>query len=636
MFINLSQTNKYLQKANIAFACLFISVFIVLAIIRSQYPFEIEIFEGNSLEQVRRLLAGHKIYVPPTIDFVPNIYTPLYYVFSAILAGMLGANFFTLRLLSILSTLGILFIIYLFVEKETKNKTAGLIAAGLFAATYKLCYTWFDIARVDALYNFFLISSIYILRHSVNNRRLLYATLLFTLAYFSKQSVILFLIPLTLSVYFTDRIKSFKFIFYSLVIITGVHLIMEIFHNGWFFYYIWKLPATNGIDKTLLIPFWTKGIFAPLGIAVFLIGFYFFKAIAKKIEFANSNYYLSIFLGLILLAFAGRANALSNLNAMMPAYMSIAVMLGIAMDGLCKWWNNKYPGSKDLGIFIILLFVFFQFTLLLYPFHKQLPAAADKATGHFFLSAIRNIEGRVWIPAHGYLSAMVNKKAFANQFSMYEVLREFEREPDQAGQNFLNSMQAAINSRLFDAIILDWPFIFLKVDTSLSHKLTSILNANYNYTGRILTDSHGFYPLLNSIRPTYLFVSKNKTPEYSDKLLRRFSRLQQIKNDNGSDYSKANYQKRILAAANDMSTYAALINKGIESAVQGNFDQAAQHWRQAKALDINRPEAYANLAVLMERSGNRKAALRSYQFAAQKLGMPWNQYYERLRSLLEE
>ncbi|MBL8716184.1 MAG: hypothetical protein JNL79_09325, partial [Myxococcales bacterium] len=62
----------------------FLVLYVFVALRRLVYPFDLEWMEGGMVDQVRWILAGHKLYVKPSIDFVPFIYNPLYFYVSAL------------------------------------------------------------------------------------------------------------------------------------------------------------------------------------------------------------------------------------------------------------------------------------------------------------------------------------------------------------------------------------------------------------------------------------------------------------------------------------------------------------------------------------------------------------------------
>ncbi|MFZ5912223.1 MAG: glycosyltransferase family 39 protein [Chloroflexota bacterium] len=125
------------------------------------------VMEGGSLVQVSRILAGKPLYVQPSFEFIPQIYTPLYFYISALASLFLGNSFLPLRFVSIVSSLGILVLIFVLVRQQTGSKVSGFLASGLFFSTYKLSGYWFDIARVDSLaLVLFLISLYFFLRNT--------------------------------------------------------------------------------------------------------------------------------------------------------------------------------------------------------------------------------------------------------------------------------------------------------------------------------------------------------------------------------------------------------------------------------------------------------------------------------------
>ncbi len=153
-----------LKYAALLGAVIYVVMFIAVALLRIGYPYELDWMEGMGVDHVQRILDGKSLYVPPSIDFVPSIYTPLYYYTAALPAAILGNGPVPLRLVTIAATLGCLALIFSFVRRETGSRYAAMIAAGLFAGTYYLCESRFDVARVDMLFVFFLLCAVWLLR----------------------------------------------------------------------------------------------------------------------------------------------------------------------------------------------------------------------------------------------------------------------------------------------------------------------------------------------------------------------------------------------------------------------------------------------------------------------------------------
>jgi hypothetical protein len=130
-------------------ALAFVVSYVCIALLRIDYPFEIEWMEGGSRGHVARILSGEALYGPPTLAFTPFIYTPLYFQVTAWLVPVFAEGFLALRFVSWFASLGCFALVAAFVLGETRNRVAALLAMGVFAATYRISGAWFDIARVD-------------------------------------------------------------------------------------------------------------------------------------------------------------------------------------------------------------------------------------------------------------------------------------------------------------------------------------------------------------------------------------------------------------------------------------------------------------------------------------------------------
>src|SRR5258708_6467816 len=81
----MEQTAALLRRA-VLLLCAFWSVtWLVLALVRLPYPFELEWSGGAMRDHCERVLAGQPLYVPPGPDWFPYEYPPLYFWVSALL-----------------------------------------------------------------------------------------------------------------------------------------------------------------------------------------------------------------------------------------------------------------------------------------------------------------------------------------------------------------------------------------------------------------------------------------------------------------------------------------------------------------------------------------------------------------------
>src|SRR3954453_20982282 len=67
-------------------ALAYIAAFGGTGALRAIYPYPIDGIEPGSLDTIDRILTGHAIYAPASLDYVPMIYGPLYFYASAAVA----------------------------------------------------------------------------------------------------------------------------------------------------------------------------------------------------------------------------------------------------------------------------------------------------------------------------------------------------------------------------------------------------------------------------------------------------------------------------------------------------------------------------------------------------------------------
>src|SRR5262249_15335207 len=109
---------------------------------RFSYPYDLEWMEGGLLIHSLRIQRGEPIYVPPSVDFVPYLYPPLYPTAIAALAPVFGVTYALGRAVSIASLLTIIVSIGFILLREggpdqrAMAACAASLAAGLFAASY--------------------------------------------------------------------------------------------------------------------------------------------------------------------------------------------------------------------------------------------------------------------------------------------------------------------------------------------------------------------------------------------------------------------------------------------------------------------------------------------------------------------
>lgn len=497
MNIRIINANRFANTGQIILiicASYYLLAYLAIALIRVSYPFELEWIEGGSVVQVQRILDGQPLYIYPSINFVPFIYTPLYFQISSLVAYVTGNGFFPLRLVSFISSLGCFIFIFLIVYRRTLSRYASFIASCFYAAMFHISGSWFDIARVDSLFLFFLLAGIYAFESpSKFTRNILSPALLF-LSFFTKQSALIFAVFLLFGVLITrkryDRILYPLFFIFLLV---GSFALLNTTTEGWYKYYIFDLPSQHAIIRPELIGFWKNDIFQHLPIALIICAVPFLRigdnANVKSDRVAQDSL---IFGGLVITSYLSRIHSGAAENVLMAAYAGIAIYFGIGLSSVFKMIVQN-----DVIKIIFILLITTQFASLFYPPLQQIPSAMDKQQGERLQQLISGFKGEVYLSGHPWYAQRMNKPSQAQDMAVLDIMRASGSE--QWKQKLAQDMINAVSEKRYEAFIVD-------------HKQFILRPRNFDKNYQLIdTNLSGdaFHPVAGSdFRPSFIYVRR--------------------------------------------------------------------------------------------------------------------------------
>ena len=445
---NLESISKYLKLALALGAILYIATYIYIALSRIAYPFDLEWIEGASVGHVARILDGKGLYVSPTIDFVPLAYTPLYYYVSAAFAYVMGLGLAPLRLVSFLSSLGCLLIIMMMARRETGSSFAGLLAAGLYAAAFKLSGGWYDLARVDSLFVLLILISIYILRFYNTLIAYILSGIFIFLAFMTKQTAILISLPLMLNAIIIDKKRGLIFPITVLLLMGLGTIILNRITNGWFDYYIFTVVSGRPMDANMIFFFVWKII--PFVPALIFALFYFFI----RHSHANNRqfiFYLMMAAGMVGVPSLSRFQVGTFLNVMMPVDAAIAILFGLGVFTAMEYIRSETINRRIIFEIAVYLFCMAGFINFMYNPFAHIPSKLDREADKELLATISKYKGEVFMPYHSEMPSLVGKKCYAHYVALAEVLRGNNTD---AGKILAENIRQKLRSGAFDAVIL--------------------------------------------------------------------------------------------------------------------------------------------------------------------------------------
>jgi hypothetical protein len=410
--------------------------YLVIALDRLGYPFALELLESNSLVEVHRILAGQQLYAAPTVSYVPDGYPPLYFGVCAAAASVLGQSYLTLRLVSLLSSLACFAIMARLVQRETGSAPAGIAAAGLLAATYFAADTWFDVARVDSLFLALSVAGLYAARWMRRPRGAIAAGLLLAAAFLTKQTGLAegVAVLAALACGPRRRLAVPAALAYAAVIGAST-LALGLASHGWYVYYVFEQMSEHALSAAAAGQFWTRYLLPTLGVAMvaMLLG-------ARRMPLIL----LAGCAALAVEAFTALVHTGGGVNDLLPAYLVVALLAGLALAGR----PGRYAATVA-GVLVIAQMAVLAAGIRL---GQAIPSGADRAAGLRLTAGLRALGGTIAIPADPALALMAGLPEVEDQLATVDVLRA----SDPAAQaSFTRSVAAAVAAQRFTVIIIE-------------------------------------------------------------------------------------------------------------------------------------------------------------------------------------
>ncbi len=458
MFERLIQGLKILA---VLCALAFVPLYIYIACFRVGYPFDLEWLEGAAASNTLRALTGLPIYVKPTLDYVPEVYTPLYFYLSALPSLFMGSGFTPLRLVSIISSVWSMILIFAIGRRETGQVSLGLLAAGFFAATFGVSGGWFDLARVDSTFLFFLLLGFCLVRYGRSPASSVAAGVAAALAFFTKQTALGLFIPLLVWAAFAWRRRAAWFAGLGLTLIGGGFLLLDALHEGWFRYYTVTLPAMDEIRQEMLLRFWWDDLLLVLPVAVVALVIYFALTLSGQGHRPSRDAWFFFFAGggMVGLSWLARIHKGGYLNVLMPAYAFLALMLPLGLYAAEHALKYRRPVVRHGVLAVIYLLVIIQLASLavapengILPVARWIPTGEDRAAGEAMVKLISSFEGPVFTPFHCFLPVGAGKRYCGSRGAMMPIL--YGRD-DQRKMKFIEEAILGFRQHKYDAIILD-------------------------------------------------------------------------------------------------------------------------------------------------------------------------------------
>lgn len=421
--------------------------YVLTALARIGYPYELQYFEGSTVEVSARVTEGLPLYAAPTTGFTPWPYPPLYFWVTGELARVTGLSLPTLRAVSFVASLAALALVVLVVRHVSGSLAAGLGAAGLFAGTYWVSAAWFDAARVDSLLLALVLGAAYAALRARTWRGGLLVGALFLLAFLTKQNALAVAAPVLAWLLWRRRSAGVAASALLAGGAVGSVLLGDALTGGWYSPYVVGQLLGQGADLQWLAAFWVVDVALPF--AVVLLGALLLWVHRgrpwPRRPGEDTQLVLAACLGLALAALAGRLHDGGYVNVAIPVHAATAVLLGLGIAAVLRT-RRALVGLGAAALVALQVVVMTRW-------HTGLvPTAADRAAGDALVAQLSRLPGPVLVLSHPYYARLAGAPPHASLIAVDDLLAT---RPGPARDALAAQLPWSLDG--VDAVVLDSP-----------------------------------------------------------------------------------------------------------------------------------------------------------------------------------
>jgi hypothetical protein len=466
---------------------------------RVTYPYDLEWMEGGLLHHAQRIADGHGIYGPPSVDFIPYLYTPLYPGLLATAGTAFGIGYPLGRAISVLSLLGIAFVAAASITGSVHRAVPGpagtgavrapdgraawvgvALALGLFAATYPWVEGWYDLVRADSFFLCLVTAGIHAAaRWSRQGRgweghgRVAAVAAVLGLAFFAKQTGILYVAGGGLVVLVLAWRRVPAYVAVAGAIGLGGTWILQRATDGWFWIYIRDIHQAHDFNmdrfwKSFGLILWHFPALT-LAVAAGLVAVAACAVLRRTVPLAARPLLLwaPVFALSTLVGAVGWGTEFAHFNAYMPAMLHGALAAGAAVPAIAACARTLAPATdrgaawSTLPAAVVAIALGAQLVAARWEPREFIPTGADRAAGAALVRRIAAIDGEVWIPSHPWYGHLAGKRMYVHRMGVKDVT---VRKPRP-----IAGLDAAIASHQFAALVLDNRDLHLELSSIARH-----------------------------------------------------------------------------------------------------------------------------------------------------------------------
>lgn len=423
---------------------------------RMAYPFALEWMEGGVVDHVRIVLAGKPLYRAPSFEWTPFIYPPFYYWVCAAFMKVFGVSLFWARFVSTCSMIGAFALVGAFVRREVGGLVGPIVAAGLFAITFKITGLWMDLARVDSLFVALFLGGAYLARFGDTPVKAALGGLLLFLGFFTKQTGLVLAAPVLVTAVWLDRRRGLIVAGTFAGLTIGAVQWMDLASDDWFRYYVFEVARKHATDWTEWHRFFVETFWQPMPIT---LAFAIFALACGALRGGRAVlfFYASLLFLTWVHAFSGMIHNGGYLNALIPYCALLSLLAGVAIGWITKQevTGRVLRRLQAVGVGLLML----QLGMLIYDQRPAIPRRRDVATGKLMIDRWRRARaqhGPVLSLGFGYYGMLAgDPEIHAHTMALSDI---FKTADPKYTVPLTEDLQRVLQSRRYRTIIRDESF----------------------------------------------------------------------------------------------------------------------------------------------------------------------------------
>ena len=423
---------------------------------RVAFPLDLEWMEGGTLVHALRFAQGKGIYVEPSVDFVPFLYTPFYPFLLSILSRLAPLGYILGRSVSIAAFAGGLFWMAFLCQREMADygwrrrlvaTAVALGGVGAVCAAFEFTGTFYDLVRGDSLMLFLVATVLALGFIGQEGSSAAGAGALIALAFFTKQTASIPGIAIGIGLLIANWRRGVIYGSVAAGCLGAGAYALDKASGGWFRTYVFDLHQSHGFSAEQAFrnaPLKLATHTWPLWLALLAVVFVLWRV--ERLRRVDAVLLLSAVAGVVS-AMVGFGTQWAFDNAFIPAVFFPAFALSVLGARTIGLLIGSQRPLAELVTATALALLALQSFKTGPPDPKTVPTEQDRVAAARFLEHLSGLPGDGFIPFHPYYAVLVGKRPFVHRMGVFDVAAKLGRP---------RGLDEAIATQRFPWIVLDW------------------------------------------------------------------------------------------------------------------------------------------------------------------------------------